>query len=380
MSARNRNLRIGFVGVGAMGQSAHLRNYATLDGCDVVALAEPREGLARRVAAKYGVPKVYRDAAALLGAEKVDAIVASQQFNRHGIVIGELLQAGIPVFIEKPLAASIPVAERLAAADQAAGGKLMVGYHKRSDPATICAKAEIVRLIGTGELGKLRYLRVTMPPGDFVQNGFFDTLFDATEPAPADIDPGDPALDAASAKLYGEFVNFYVHQLNLARHLIGEPYRLSYVDPSGIVIVGHGDSGVAVTLEVGPYTTSSDWQETALAAFERGYVKLSLPAPLALNRPGMVEFFRNPAGAAQEPPPPPYPIRLRQGPAWLGPGSNWPAAGTTIPRLPHDHAMRVQAANFLRFVRGEAPPTCGGAEALEDLRLARAWLHLRKGV
>ena len=32
--------RIGFVGVGGMGQCAHLRNYATLPDCEVVAIAE----------------------------------------------------------------------------------------------------------------------------------------------------------------------------------------------------------------------------------------------------------------------------------------------------------------------------------------------------
>ena len=39
-------------------------------------------------------------------------------------VLPELLRAGLPVFIEKPLACSLPVAESLVAADRAAGGKL----------------------------------------------------------------------------------------------------------------------------------------------------------------------------------------------------------------------------------------------------------------
>lgn len=379
MTAKSQRLRIGFVGVGAMGQSAHLRNYESLDGCAVVALAEVREDLGRRVAAKYGVPKVYRTAGELLANEQLDGVVASQQFNRHGVVVGELLKAGIPLFIEKPLAGSLAAAERLAAADRKAGGKVMVGYHKRSDPATICAKAEIDRLVRTGELGKLRYVRVTMPPGDFVANGFFDTLLDSEAAAPAETDPGDPDLKADDAKAFVGFVNFYIHQVNLIRHLIGEPYHFSYVDPAGVVIVGHGKSGLPITLEVAPYTTSVDWQESVLVAFERGYVKLALPAPLALNRPGSVEFHRHPAGAAPSAPPP-YPIRLKHSPSWYGPDSKWPAGSAVIPQLPNDHAMRVQAANFLRFIRGEAPPSCGAAEALEDLKLARSWLKLSRGV
>ena len=36
--------RIGFVGVGFMGQCAHLRNYAVLPECEVVAIAELSDG------------------------------------------------------------------------------------------------------------------------------------------------------------------------------------------------------------------------------------------------------------------------------------------------------------------------------------------------
>ncbi len=44
----DRTVRIGFVGVGSMGQCAHLKNYATLSDCDVVGLAELRPELGRR--------------------------------------------------------------------------------------------------------------------------------------------------------------------------------------------------------------------------------------------------------------------------------------------------------------------------------------------
>ena len=52
-------VRIGFVGVGSMGQCAHLKNYVTLEDCEVVAIAEIREPLGRRVAARKGVPNGY---------------------------------------------------------------------------------------------------------------------------------------------------------------------------------------------------------------------------------------------------------------------------------------------------------------------------------
>jgi hypothetical protein len=79
-----------------------------------------------------------------------------------------------------------------------------------------------------------------------------------------------------------------------------------------------------------------------------------LPAPLALNRPGQVEILRDPGhGAEQE---------------------------VLRPQLPAVHAMRQQAINFLCAIRGEVPPPCDAVEALEDLRVAREYLRLWKGV
>ncbi|MBM4081596.1 MAG: Gfo/Idh/MocA family oxidoreductase, partial [Planctomycetes bacterium] len=165
-------VRIGFVGVGNMGQCAHLKNYATLPECEVVALAELRENQAKRVAARYGVPRVYRSHEEMLAAEKLDGIVASQPFTRHGVLVPELLKARVPVFTEKPLAGSIEAGEKILRAVKESGTWLMVGYHKRSDPATVCAKSEIDRLKKSGELGALRYVRILMPAGDWIAGGF----------------------------------------------------------------------------------------------------------------------------------------------------------------------------------------------------------------
>jgi predicted dehydrogenase len=171
-----KRVRIGFVGVGGMGQCAHLTNYVTVPECEVVALAELRPQLREAVARRYGVPRAYASADAMLAAETLDGLVASQPFDRHGIVVAPLYKAGIPVFTEKPLAASVEVGEQMLAALKAGGSWHMVGYHKRSDPATMYAKAEIERLKTTGELGKQKYVRLLMPAGDWVAAGFADLI------------------------------------------------------------------------------------------------------------------------------------------------------------------------------------------------------------
>ena len=125
------------------------------------------------------------------------------------------------------------------------------------------------------------------------------------------------------------------------------------LDPAGVLLVAESDSGVTGTIEMSPYVTTVDWQESALVAFERGYVKLELPAPLANNRPGRVEILRDPGGGA--------------------------APETIVPTLPWVHAMRQQAINFVKVCKGEMKPPCDAAEAVEDLKVARDYIRLRFG-
>lgn len=337
-----------------MGQAAHLRNYAGLAECEVVAIAEIKQNTAKKVAARYGIPKVYASHEELLANEKLDGIVASQPFKRHGTLVPELAKVGIPIFTEKPIAGSIAMGEKILAALKAHKTWLMVGYHKRSDPATEHAKAEIVRLQQSGELGKMRYVRLVMPPGDWIASGYNDNI-GADDPNPIlEWDPAPEDIPAAHHDAYWAFVNYYIHQVNLLRHLLGEPYSVSYADPSKVLFVGHSASGVACTIEMASYSTTIDWQESALVCFEKGWVKLELPAPLAYNRPGRVEIFKDPGNGV--------PPQL------------------TIPTFPWLHAMRNQASNFLKAIKGEIKPPCDATEALEDLKIAKQYLKLLKGI
>jgi predicted dehydrogenase len=346
-------VKIGFVGVGGMGQCAHLRNYASIPDCEVVALAELKEQMGQQVAAKYGVPRVYRSHEEMLAKEEMDGIVASQPFARHGVLIPELAKAKVPVFTEKPLAGCIEAGEKVLKAIAAAGTWQMVGYHKRSDPATMRAKAEIEALKSSGELGKMKYVRILMPAGDWVAGGFWDLVRTKDVPPPLEWEKPASDMDAETFKTYTAFVNYYIHQVNLMRHLLGEPYRVSYADPAGVLLAAHSQSGVPCTIEMSPYCTSIDWQESALVCFERGWVKLELPAPVAMNRAGRVEIFKDAKGGS--------PVSI-------------------VPQMPWVHAMRQQAINFVKAIRGEMKPLCDAAEALEDLKVAREYIRQWKGV
>ena len=53
---------------------------------------------------------------------------------------------------------------------------------------------------------------------------------------------------------------------------------------------------------------------------------------------------------------------------------------SAMPTLPWVDAMRQQAINFLAAVKGEAQPPCTPAEALDDLKVARDYITLMRGL
>ena len=119
-----------------------------------------------------------------------------------------------------------------------------------------------------------------------------------------------------------------------------------------MLLAVESDSGIAGVIEMTPYRTTVDWEESALVAFEKGYVKLRLPAPLATNRAGTVEVYADP-----------------------GNGATPHADGPTLPWV---HAMRQQAINFVKVCQGEMTPPCDAAEAVEDLKVARDYIRMRR--
>lgn len=343
-------IRIGFVGAGFMGQRAHLYQYALLkQECEVVALAESKPLLAERVAVRYGIPRVYSDYTELLEDGGIDAIVAAQPYRRHSEVIPDLLQAGLPLFTEKPLTLTVEAGERVAALGESLGALHMIGYHKRSDPAMEYAKAVIEQWQASGDYGKLRYVRMTMPPGDWLQS--CEPPIATSEPNPEGGLEGDPAeFDEKTARYYDGFVNYYIHQVNALRYMLGEPYRVVHADKTGVLLVGESASGVCAVLEMEPYRTTAEWDESMLIAFEKGYIKVDLPAPLMRQAAGRVTVMRD---SGLEPP------------------------TLTTPILPAVSAMAKQARNFLAAIRGERPVPCGPREALEDLVVARDYIRAR---
>lgn len=337
-------IRIGFIGAGFMGQLAHLSNYDRVDGCEVVALAEPRDSLRERVARRYHIEERYRDHEALLSGATVDACVAAQPYKRHKYIVPDILESGHHLFTEKPLAVTAGTGDHLATLAEEQDLIHMVGYHKRSDPAMEHAKTVVDKWRETESFGALRYVRVTMPNGDWI-GGAPDPITTDEEP-PEGLTEGQPEhFDEKTAERYDQFINYYIHQINALRFFLGS-IHLTFGDDSGRLLVVENESGTTGVLERAPYRTSDDWQESILIGFDRGYIEVNLPAPLASQESGTVEIMNDDDGTS-----------------------------TRRPTMPPKSAMRRQAENFVAAVRGDRTPPCSSREAVEDLRIADAYFR-----
>jgi predicted dehydrogenase len=121
----------------------------------IAALADVSGEVLDAVGARYHVAARHPDCRALLAREDVEAVLLLTS-GCHREAALDVIASGRHLFVEKPLAFSLPETEEVAAAARRGRGKVMVGYHKRFDPAYLRAR-EAVRA-----MRDLRYVEVTV--------------------------------------------------------------------------------------------------------------------------------------------------------------------------------------------------------------------------
>ena len=130
-----RRLRVGVIGVGALGRH-HARHLAQLDGTRLVGVTDIDEGRARSVAEELGTEPCALDV--LLG--RVEAVTIAVPTPAHAEVGLRALERGIPVLMEKPLAATLEEADQLIEAAALRGLQLQVGHIERYNRAIRAAE------------------------------------------------------------------------------------------------------------------------------------------------------------------------------------------------------------------------------------------------
>ncbi len=152
---KGRKVRYAVVGIGWISQTAFLPGVEHTGNSEVVVFVSGHEDKAAKVGEKYGVNDLYsyEEYDELLSSGKIDAVYLATPNWDHVDLAVRTLEAGIHLLLEKPMATSVEDCERIIAAAERSGAKLMIAYRMHHEPAMLKA-FETAR---SGKLGHLRY-------------------------------------------------------------------------------------------------------------------------------------------------------------------------------------------------------------------------------
>lgn len=127
-------LRIGWIGCGTHANEMLLPQMTRFD-VRLAALCDVDEGRLAAAAARFGVATTTRDWRDVLARDDVDALVVAAGPAVHEQVAHAAIERGMPVFVEKPPAATADAAQKLAEASAKRGVPVVVGFMKRYSTA-----------------------------------------------------------------------------------------------------------------------------------------------------------------------------------------------------------------------------------------------------
>jgi predicted dehydrogenase len=144
-------LRLAVIGVGHLGKE-HARILSGMSDVELIGVADVNAAQAEAVALRCGT-RAFSDYRPLL--PLVDAAVVVVPTVYHHAVAGEFLRRGVPVLVEKPLAADLAEANDLVEWGRRSGAVLQVGHIERFNPAfeELCRRPLRPKFVNCERLG-----------------------------------------------------------------------------------------------------------------------------------------------------------------------------------------------------------------------------------
>lgn len=149
-------LRFGVVGCGAISTIYQIPALQRSAHVQLVAVVDIDHAWARTVAHRFRIPEFYNDYQALIG--RVDAVLIATPNTTHANIACMLLEHGIHVLCEKPIAISRAEVERMFAAATQTGARLMAAHCYRFSPNFTMLK----RTLAAGWLGNVREISASI--------------------------------------------------------------------------------------------------------------------------------------------------------------------------------------------------------------------------
>ncbi len=321
-------MRIGIIGVGRIG-TFHANTLVSLPAVTELVLTDPLAGAAETLAAQLS-PRtaatitVAGDVPELL-AQGLDALLVTSATHTHAGYLRAALQAGIPTFCEKPVAASLEETIELARLEASSGVPVQVGFQRRFD----AGYQRLHDAIASGELG------------------FVHTIRAATH----DQSPPPPHYLPTSGGLFRDAA---IHDYDVIRYVTGR-------EVASVYAVG-ANKGETFFTEAGDVDTAA----ALLTLDDDTLVVTSVTRYNTAGHDIRMEVHGS-RGALAVGLDDRYPMISAE------PGATFPAGPAHQSFLERfDAAYRTEMACFVDVVRGTAASRCMVADALKAFRVAEA--------
>lgn len=213
----------GIIGCGDVTEVKSGPAFSKVPNSKLVAVMRRDGAKAADYAARHGVNKWYNDADNLIGDPEVNAIYIATPPLQHEDYTIRALQAGKPVYVEKPMALNADAAERMVQASNRLGVKLSVAHYRRQQPLFLKVKS----LLEEGAIGQPRMVNLhCFQPH---QHPMITRTEDAWR--------YNPAISGG-----GLFHDLAPHQLDLMLYFFGEPLQAGGLSVNAAGLYGAADT------------------------------------------------------------------------------------------------------------------------------------------
>ena len=153
-----KKINWGIIGCGDVTEKKSGPAFNKATNSALIAVMRRDAAKAEDYAKRHGVPKWFSDASALINDPDVDAIYIATPPASHEEYTLAALNAGKPVYVEKPMTLNTDSALRMAKAAQESGIKLVVAHYRRE----LELFKKVKELIESKAIGEVRYVNLQM--------------------------------------------------------------------------------------------------------------------------------------------------------------------------------------------------------------------------
>ncbi|MGE3467043.1 MAG: Gfo/Idh/MocA family protein [Pyrinomonadaceae bacterium] len=308
--ASSGKLRVAAIGVGSLGRH-HARNYAEMAAegrVEMIGVCDTSAATAAGIAAQHDCAN-FADWRELIG--NVDAVSIATPTETHCEIACAFLEQGVHVLVEKPISLTLDEADRMIAAANTSGAKLMVGQLERYNPAMVALRPHVTTPL------YFEIHRVSPFP-----NRSLDV---------------DVVLDVM------------IHDLDAVQWLVGPDVAVSEIRAVGIPVISDKVDAANARIE-----------------FENGTVANITASRIGTEKIRKTRFYQTNAYVVLD-----YATKFSSLTS-LNPDASHPLAGISINRLEINdiEPLRAEISAFLDCIENDTPPPITGENGRRALALA----------